>query len=410
MDVFTSEILESYYKHQKYSSFQRQLNLYGFRKIAKGPDTGAYAHPAFSRDEPGNLWHVRRIPPGTAAGFCPSPPLPTAAFSAKSSASRLAVRSTGRNKLVFSSSKRREAEESTGGGYLTRRLSGCLARRRYHESSDEEDLEGSGDEDVSTCTEDESEDTGGMPLVATARPVNDPYLVVGAPPATRPGFRPEVSEESCESNDGVEAAYAEGLWNEDDFDDEIRNFDVVEQQPVCEDTQKLARTVDEKLSLAPLALATVAPLAEVTEAMPRGLGVDMEPLSPLVSFEWTGINLVRSKSTQESTQQLERLQSGQAPTPGSTAASFFGQPGALGRVESSWSGFLSPGTMLPPTPRTKSALSMDSAFAAPPPPPLTQRLTSANWGAVDGISDLPPNIERIFSQSMAPPLTIEMDR
>lgn len=32
------------------SSFQRQLNLYGFRRITKGKDTGAYFHPNFRGD------------------------------------------------------------------------------------------------------------------------------------------------------------------------------------------------------------------------------------------------------------------------------------------------------------------------------------------------------------------------
>jgi len=66
MDIFTKDVLMKYFRHQKYSSFQRQLNLYGFRKIQKGPEIGAYAHESFVRGEPDLLFHVRRMPQGTS--------------------------------------------------------------------------------------------------------------------------------------------------------------------------------------------------------------------------------------------------------------------------------------------------------------------------------------------------------
>ena len=52
-------------RHSKFSSFQRQLNLYQFRKIVKGVDAGGYQHPMFHRDRPEDLCHVRRSVSGS---------------------------------------------------------------------------------------------------------------------------------------------------------------------------------------------------------------------------------------------------------------------------------------------------------------------------------------------------------
>eukprot|EP00968_Pinguiococcus_pyrenoidosus_P004822 scaffold309_cov235-Pinguiococcus_pyrenoidosus.AAC.26 len=68
MEVFTRTTLERYYKHRKFTSFQRQLNLYGFRKIAKGKKCGYYVHPHFQRDRPEWLSKVRRTPQAGKGG------------------------------------------------------------------------------------------------------------------------------------------------------------------------------------------------------------------------------------------------------------------------------------------------------------------------------------------------------
>lgn len=57
-DLFTTQVLPKYLPpvdargSTKYSSFTRKLNRWGFRQATRGPDTGAFHHPLFSRDKP----------------------------------------------------------------------------------------------------------------------------------------------------------------------------------------------------------------------------------------------------------------------------------------------------------------------------------------------------------------------
>ena len=46
---FSEDIMHKYFRQTKITSFQRQLNLYGFRRLTQGPDTGAYYHEMFLR-------------------------------------------------------------------------------------------------------------------------------------------------------------------------------------------------------------------------------------------------------------------------------------------------------------------------------------------------------------------------
>lgn len=58
---FCREIMPKYFKQSRLSSFQRQLNLYGFTRISSGPDCGGYYHELFLKGRPALVIHMRRV-------------------------------------------------------------------------------------------------------------------------------------------------------------------------------------------------------------------------------------------------------------------------------------------------------------------------------------------------------------
>jgi len=51
-EAFMTEVYPQFVKATQYKSFLRQLNLWGFKRITKGPDNGSYYHQFFLRGMP----------------------------------------------------------------------------------------------------------------------------------------------------------------------------------------------------------------------------------------------------------------------------------------------------------------------------------------------------------------------
>jgi hypothetical protein len=49
--AFLEEIVPQFFKQKSYKSFQRQLLIYGFSRVLKGPSRGAYYHPKFIKKD-----------------------------------------------------------------------------------------------------------------------------------------------------------------------------------------------------------------------------------------------------------------------------------------------------------------------------------------------------------------------
>lgn len=58
--LFTEKVMPMYFDQTKYESFRRQLNLYNFARISRGPQRGVYSHPSFVSKRRDLLCNVKR--------------------------------------------------------------------------------------------------------------------------------------------------------------------------------------------------------------------------------------------------------------------------------------------------------------------------------------------------------------
>uniref|UniRef100_A0A7R9Z7U9 HSF-type DNA-binding domain-containing protein n=1 Tax=Pseudictyota dubia TaxID=2749911 RepID=A0A7R9Z7U9_9STRA len=58
---FVKKVLPKYFRQTKLTSFQRQLNVYGFTRLIHGPDRGAYYHPRFLRGRRSLCYSIARV-------------------------------------------------------------------------------------------------------------------------------------------------------------------------------------------------------------------------------------------------------------------------------------------------------------------------------------------------------------
>ena len=57
---FVFQVMPRFFNQSKYKSFQRQLNIYGFARIEKGPNKGGYQHQFFIKGRKGLLGCIKR--------------------------------------------------------------------------------------------------------------------------------------------------------------------------------------------------------------------------------------------------------------------------------------------------------------------------------------------------------------
>ena len=91
-EKFVREVMPKYFKQTRFSSFQRQLNLYGFVRVERtGPDHKSYYHERFLRDEPQLVETMGRSKRESGATFVNWTPKPEPDFVVAQAASKPTV-------------------------------------------------------------------------------------------------------------------------------------------------------------------------------------------------------------------------------------------------------------------------------------------------------------------------------
>ena len=57
---FCKTVMPKYFRMNRFSSFQRQLNLYEFQRVTEGPNKGSYYHELFVKGNPTLCTHIKR--------------------------------------------------------------------------------------------------------------------------------------------------------------------------------------------------------------------------------------------------------------------------------------------------------------------------------------------------------------
>ena len=71
--AFEEKVIPLYFRHAKYASFMRQVNGWGFKRMAQGPDHNSYYHEKFLRGMPQEVLKMRRPVKAKPGETSPSP-------------------------------------------------------------------------------------------------------------------------------------------------------------------------------------------------------------------------------------------------------------------------------------------------------------------------------------------------